>query len=349
LDVLSIHGNRLKIRILGSSQQMNRNFFMTDLEKKTEAVREIAERLGFEACGFSRACRLEDEERRLEEWLNHGRHGTMSWMERHFDKRVDPTKLVPGAKSVVSVLCSYNQDFGKIHPEKKQHDRTDPKISKYALGEDYHQVLKEKLFSLFHFTEDLMGGLAGRVFVDSAPVLDKAWAVKSGLGWIGKNSNLLNKKLGSWFFIGEMILDARFEYDKQLADHCGSCTRCIDACPTDAIYEPYRVDGSKCISYFTIELRGEVPDEYQSQIGEWIFGCDICQDVCPWNRKARKGSEERLFAREDLIGHDLDFWEELDLDTYRQLFRKSAVKRAKFEGLKRNIEVASRNLRKQRD
>jgi len=313
---------------------------MTDLEQKTEAIRQEAYRLGFEACGFSKARRLEGEERRLEEWLNQGRHGTMLWMERHFDKRVDPTKLVPGAKSVISVLCSYNQDFDQIHPRDDQ-----PKISKYALGDDYHQVMKEKLYTLFQFTEELLGGLEGRVFVDSAPILDKAWAVQSGLGWIGKNSNLLNKDLGSWFFIGEMIVDVELIYDTQLADHCGTCTRCINACPTDAIYEPYRVDGSRCISYFTIELRDEIPSEYQSKIGEWMFGCDICQDVCPWNRKAKKGSEQRIMAREELLDHDLDFWEELDLETYREFFRKSAVKRAKYEGLKRNIEVVSRNLR----
>lgn len=320
---------------------------MTNLEKKTKSVREEALRLGFEACGFSKARRLEDEERRLEEWLNQGRHGSMLWMERHFDKRVDPTKLVPGAQSVVSVICSYNQDFEKIHPSPVagRAANNQPKISKYALGDDYHQVLKEKLFSLFYFTEELFGGLEGRVFVDSAPVLDKAWAVQSGLGWIGKNSNLLNKDFGSWFFIGEMIVDAPFEYDTQAADHCGTCTRCIDACPTNAIYEPYRVDGSKCISYLTIELRDQIPEEFQPKVGEWMFGCDICQDVCPWNRKARKGTEERLMAREELLGHDIDFWEELNLETYRELFRKNAVKRAKFEGLKRNIKVVSRNLR----
>ncbi len=317
---------------------------MTDLEQKTEAIRTEAYRLGFEACGFSKARRLEEEERRLEEWLNQGRHGSMLWMERHFDKRVDPAKLVSGAKSVVSVLCSYNQDFDHIHPSDDE-----PKISKYALGDDYHQVMKEKLFALFQFTDQLLGGLEGRVFVDSAPVLDKAWAVQSGLGWIGKNSNLLNKDLGSWFFIGEMIVDAEFAYGKQLADHCGTCTRCIDACPTNAIYEPYRVDGSKCISYFTIELRDEIPADYQSKIGEWMFGCDICQDVCPWNRKSKLGSEQRILAREELLDHDLDFWEELNVETYRELFRKSAVKRAKYEGFKRNIEVVSRNLRGNRE
>lgn len=314
---------------------------MTKLEKYTEAVREAAKRLGFDACGFSRARRLTGEEQRLEEWLSAGHHGTMHWMENHFDKRVDPTKLVPGAKSVVSLLCSYNQNFSDIHPK----DDDKPKISKYALGDDYHMVLKDKLYELFHFTEELLGGLEGRVFTDSAPVLDKAWAVQSGLGWVGKNSNILNKKLGSWFFIGEMIVDAEFVYDNPVTDHCGTCTRCIDACPTDAIYEPYKVDGSKCISYFTIELRENIPDEYHEKIGDWIFGCDICQDVCPWNRKAKMGSEPSVKARKELIGHDILYWEELDLKKYNDLFRRSAVKRTKYEGLKRNIEIVSQNLK----
>lgn len=314
------------------------------LHERTELIRQEAGRLGFEACGFAKARRLEDQERKLEEWLSGDRHGAMSWMENHFDKRVDPTKLVPGAKSVVSVLCSYHQPElagQQIQEEDK------PKISKYAMGDDYHQVLKEKLFELFHFTESLVGGLEGRVFVDSAPVLDKAWAVEAGVGWMGKNSNILNRELGSWFFIGEMIVDAGFEYDSKVSDHCGSCTRCIDACPTDAIYEPYKVDGSKCISYFTIELRDEIPEEYHSGIGSWIYGCDICQDVCPWNRKAKKGSEEKLFARDDLTGRDIDYWEELNLQEYRRLFKKSPVKRTKFEGLKRNIEVVSKNLKQE--
>ncbi|MEX1136200.1 MAG: tRNA epoxyqueuosine(34) reductase QueG [Balneolales bacterium] len=313
-----------------------------NLQKQTELVRQEANRLGFEACGFAKARRLDDQERKLEEWLNSGKHGTMSWMENHFDKRVDPTKLVPGAKSVVSVLCSYHQP--ELAKQQSQND-DQPKISKYAMGDDYHQVMKDKLYELFNFTESLLGGLEGRVFVDSAPVLDKAWAVEAGLGWRGKNSNILNRDLGSWFFIGEMIIDGEFEYDSRVSDHCGSCTRCIDACPTDAIYEPYRVDGSKCISYFTIELRDEIPDEYHSKIGNWMYGCDICQDVCPWNRKARKGSEEKLFARDDLTDKDIDYWEELDLQEYRRLFKKNTVKRAKFDGLKRNIEVVSKNIK----
>ncbi|HKJ30619.1 MAG TPA: tRNA epoxyqueuosine(34) reductase QueG, partial [Balneolales bacterium] len=200
------------------------------------------------------------------------------------------------------------------------------------------------LFQLYHFTEKLTGSLEGRIFVDSAPVLDKAWAVQSGLGWMGKNSNILNKELGSWFFIGEMIVDATFSYDHPTTDHCGTCTRCIDACPTDAIYEPYKVDGSKCISYLTIELREQIPSEFHEQMGEWMFGCDICQDVCPWNRKAKMGSEERLFAREELLNPDLKYWKELDIEEYRRLFRKNPVKRTKFEGLTRNISIVSKNL-----
>ncbi len=309
----------------------------------THRVREEALRLGFDGCGFSKAGRLEDEERRLEEWLNQGMHGDMKWMENHFDKRVDPTKLVPGAKSVVSVICSYHQpDFFSEHAENPDQ----PKISKYAMGDDYHFVMKEKLYQLFEFTKELNGGLEGRVFVDSAPVMDKAWAMRAGLGWIGKHSNLLSRDAGSWFFIGEMIIDAEFTYDHPVTDHCGTCTRCIDACPTDAITEPYVVDGSKCISYFTIELRDEIPQEYHEKLGNWIFGCDICQDVCPWNRKARPGSEERLFARPELKDKTIDYWEELNLQEYRELFRKNPVKRPKFEGFKRNIRTIAPNLKK---
>lgn len=309
----------------------------------THHIRKEAARLGFEGCGFAQAGFLEDEARQLEDWLGQQKHGKMQWMENHFDKRVDPTKLVPGAKSVVSVLCSYHQ------PEMSAHHIADdehPKISKYALGEDYHFVMKDKLFQLFEFTKALNGGLEGRVFVDSAPVMDKAWAVRSGLGWMGKNSNILNRKAGSWFFIGEMIIDAEFDYDSPTTDHCGSCTRCIDACPTEAITEPYSVDGSKCISYFTIELRDEIPEQYHDKLGNWIFGCDICQDVCPWNRKAAPGAEERLFAREPLLSNDLEYWEELDLMEFRRLFKKNPVKRTKFEGLKRNVAAIKNGRQK---
>lgn len=315
---------------------------MFTIERHTEAVRNRAIELGFDLCGFSKAKRLTQEERRLEEWLNQDRHGTMNWMENHFDKRVDPTKLVSGSKTVISLVHTYLWESAK-----REHQNCDnrPKISKYAMAEDYHFVLKEKLFELYAFIEELNGGCEGRVFTDSAPVLDKAWAAQSGLGWMGKNSNILNKKLGSFFFLGEIILNVEFVYDHPTTDHCGSCTRCIDACPTDAIYEPYRVDGSKCISYLTIELRDKIPEHFHAQMGEWIYGCDICQDVCPWNSKAPFSHEERYKPRENLLNKPLDFWEELNIEEYRELFRKSAVKRTKFTGLKRNIDIVSKNLK----
>lgn len=314
--------------------------FENNITRRTELVRSEAKRLGFDAAGFAKARRLAEQESRLEQWLKEGRHGSMKWMENHFDKRVDPRKLIPGAKSVVSVMVSYHQ------PDlvRKEQASDNPKISKYALGDDYHHVLKENLYKLYAFTESVTGKIEGRVFVDSAPVLDKSWAVEAGIGWMGKHTNILNREWGSWFFLGEMILDSEFDYDSPITDHCGTCTRCIDACPTDAIYQPYQIDGSKCISYFTIELRDEIPKEHHKQIGEWIFGCDICQDVCPWNRKARSGSEQRLFARPEITDRDIDYWEELDLQEYRKLFRKGAVKRAKFEGIKRNIRIAGSNL-----
>lgn len=311
-----------------------------NLVKRTQHVREEALRLGFDACGFAKAGRLETEERRLEEWLNQGRHGTMSWMENYFNKRVDPTRLVPGSKSVVSVIGSY------FHPdhERQQQQAGPPKIAKYAQGRDYHKVYKKKLKKLFSFTEELLGGLNGRVFVDSAPVLDKAWAVRAGLGWIGKNSNLLNRDIGSFSFIGEMIVDAEFMYSTQVTDHCGSCTRCIDACPTNAIHEPYRVDGSKCISYHTIELKERIPEEYRDALGEWMYGCDICQDVCPWNRDARYTKMEDLHPRDKILDHDIDFWKELDQEQYNALFEGSAMRRAKFEKYKDNVAAVAENL-----
>lgn len=313
-----------------------------NLVKRTQRVREEALRLGFDACGFAKAGRLEQEERRLEEWLNQGRHGKMDWMENYFDKRVDPTKLVHGAKSVVSVIGSY------YHPdhERQMENQNSPRIAKYAQGRDYHKVYKKKLKTLFQFTNDLLGNVSGRVFVDSAPVLDKAWAARAGIGWIGKNSNLLNKDIGSFTFIGEMIIDADFIYSTTATDHCGSCTRCIDACPTNAIYEPYRVDGSKCISYFTIELKEQIPDDYQDGIGDWLFGCDICQDVCPWNRDARYSQMEDLAPRDKILDHNIDFWEEMDLDQYDALFEGSAIRRAKFEKFKMNTATVARNLKK---
>ncbi len=312
-----------------------------NLRKRTQKVREAALRLGFNACGFAKAGRLEKEERRLREWLNQGRHGTMDWMENHFDKRVDPTKLVPGAKSVVSVIGSY---YHPKHDEQINQNGV-PKIAKYAQGRDYHKVYKKKLKKLFATTEELLGGLNGRVFVDSAPVLDKAWAVRAGLGWMGKNSNILNKNLGSFFFIGEMIVDAKFVYDSPVTDHCGSCTKCIEACPTNAIYEPYRVDSNKCISYLTIELKEQIPEEHREDLGDWMFGCDICQDVCPWNNDAKYGEMEDLFPREKLLNNDINFWEELDIKQYNELFEGSAIRRAKFEKYKDNVAAVASNIK----
>lgn len=311
-----------------------------NIRERTQKVREYALRLGFNACGFAKAGRLEKEERRLREWLNQDRHGTMGWMENHFEKRVDPTKLVPGSKSVVSVVGSY---FHPDHERQMQQDDK-PKIAKYAQGRDYHKVYKKKLKKLFAQTRELLGGLEGRVFVDSAPVLDKAWAVKSGLGWMGKNSNILNKNLGSFFFIGEMIVDAEFDYDTPVTDHCGSCTRCIDACPTNAIYEPYRVDATKCISYLTIELKEEIPEEHRDDLAGWMFGCDICQDVCPWNRDATYGEMEDLFPREKILDHDINYWEKLDIPQYDALFEGSAIRRAKFEKYKDNVAATAQSL-----
>lgn len=315
-----------------------------NLAKRTQRVREEALRLGFDGCGFSKSERLEKEERRLEEWLNQGRHGTMSWMENHFDKRVDPTKLVPGSKSVVSVIGSY------YHPDhrRQQQQEGKPKIAKYAQGRDYHKVYKGKLKKLFNFTKELIGDITGRIFVDSAPVLDKAWAARSGLGWIGKNSNLLNKEIGSFFFIGEMIIDAEFIYSTQVTDHCGTCTRCIDACPTNAIYEPYRVDSQKCISYLTIELKEQIPEKYRKELGQWMYGCDICQDVCPWNSDATYTRMDDLVPRQKILNHDIDFWKELDNARYDALFEGSAIRRAKFEKFKDNVAAVAGNLKEEK-
>ncbi|MBO6572043.1 MAG: tRNA epoxyqueuosine(34) reductase QueG [Balneola sp.] len=310
-----------------------------DSKNLTEAVKNYALQLGFDACGFSKAEFLETEARRLEEWLVQQRNGTMSWMENNFDKRVDPTKLVPGAKSVVSVIGSY------YSPDHDHKSSGNPKIAKYALGRDYHKVFKKKLKDLFNYTESLVGNIEGRFFVDSAPVLDKAWAVRSGLGWMGKNSNILNKDIGSFFFIGEMILDVEFNYSTQTTDHCGTCTRCIDACPTDAIYEPYRVDSNKCISYLTIELKEQIPQELQSSLGEWMYGCDICQDVCPWNKDPSITQMADLKPRTKLLNKNIDFWNEIDNPQYDALFEGSAIRRAKFEKFKMNVGIVYNNLK----
>lgn len=281
------------------------------------------------SCGIAKAGFLEEEAPRLEKWLNENRHGHMQYMENHFDKRLDPTLLVDGAKSVISLLLNY-------YPEATQ-AADSYKISKYAYGQDYHFVIKEKLKELLFSIQQNIGEVGGRAFVDSAPVLDKAWAAKSGLGWIGKNSNLISKQVGSFFFIAELIVDIELEYDTITTDHCGSCTACLDACPTQAIVAPFVVDGSKCISYFTIELKDNLPQEMKGSFNDWAFGCDVCQDVCPWNRFSKPHSEPLFNPNPELLGMTKKDWEEITEETFRAVFKNSAVKRTKFEGLKRNI------------
>ncbi|MAZ27386.1 MAG: tRNA epoxyqueuosine(34) reductase QueG [Cytophagaceae bacterium] len=303
---------------------------MNSKDKYTQIIKNEAKRLGFMSCGIARAQFLEEEAPRLENWLNQDMHGEMGYMANHFDKRLDPTVLVPGAKSVVSLLLNY-------YPGEKQRPDT-YKISKYAYGRDYHMVIKEKLKELMHHINLQIGEVHGRVFVDSAPVMDKAWAAKAGLGWIGKNSNLLTRQVGSFYFIAELIIDLELAYDTPVTDHCGTCTACIDACPTQAIVEPYKVDGSKCISYFTIELKDAIPDYAQGKMDEWMFGCDVCQDVCPWNRFSRPHSEPLFEPHPELLSNSRHEWEELTKEVFNEIFRKSAVKRTKYEGLRRNIQ-----------
>ena len=295
--------------------------------------RSIGKRLGFLSCGISKAEFLEEEAPRLEKWLNKGMHGEMSYMENHFDKRLDPTKLVDGAKSVISLLLNY-------FPSEKQ-DSNSYKISKYAYGTDYHFVIKDKLKSLLHFIQEEIGEVHGRAFVDSAPVLDKAWAARSGLGWMGKHSNLLTQQVGSFYFVAELIVDLDLEYDHPVTDHCGTCTACIDACPTEAIVEPYVVDGSKCISYYTIELKNEIPSEVRGKFEDWMFGCDVCQDVCPWNRFSKPHQEPLFNPHPDLLSMTRKDWEEITHEVFQKIFKKSAVKRTKFSGLRRNIDFLS--------
>lgn len=295
----------------------------------SKMIKAEAKRLGFLSCGISEAGFLEEEAPRLEAWLKKGMHGEMAYMENYFDKRLDPRKLVPGAKSVISLLYNY-------YPSEEQ--RGDSfKISKYAYGEDYHQVIKGKLRQLLEYIQEEIGQVHGRAFVDSAPVLDKAWAARSGLGWIGKNANLLSRQVGSFYFIAELIVDLDLETDPPTTDHCGSCTACLDACPTQAIVKPYVVDGSRCISYFTIELKDEIPKSFRGSSDDWIFGCDICQDVCPWNRFSKPHSEPWFEPKTELLEFGKRDWEELSEEVFRKVFRKSAVKRTKFKGLKRNI------------
>lgn len=298
-------------------------------EKYSQLIKAESKRLGFLSCGISKAEFLEDEAPRLESWLNKNHHGQMTYMENHFDKRLNPKLLVDDSKSVISLLLNY-------FPSEEQNSDS-YKISKYAYGQDYHFVIKEKLKELLYTIQSQIGDVSGRAFVDSAPVLDKAWAAKSGLGWIGKNSNLITQKVGSFYFIAELIIDLELEYDYATTDHCGTCTACIDACPTDAIVAPYVVDGSKCVSYFTIELKDNLPLEMKGQFDDWAFGCDVCQDVCPWNRFSKAHQEPLFNPNPELLSFSKRDWDEITNETFNKIFKNSAVKRTKFEGFKRNI------------
>lgn len=302
---------------------------ISNKSKYAQQIKKEALRLGFLSCGISQADFLEVEAPRLEKWLQNGFNGQMSYMKNHFDKRLDPRLLVDGAKSVVSLLLNY-------YPHEFQNPDS-YKISKYAYAEDYHFVIKDKLKNLLNFIQEEIGEVNGRVFVDSAPVLDKAWAAKSGLGWIGKHSNLITQKTGSFYFIAELIIDLELEYDTPTTDHCGTCTACIDACPTEAIVQPYVVDGSKCISYLTIELKDNIPYEFKGKMDDWMFGCDVCQDVCPWNRFSKPHTEPAFQPNSDLIHFSKKDWQEITQDVFSKVFKKSAVKRAKFEGLLKNV------------
>ena len=293
-------------------------------------IKSSARALGFDFCGIARAEFLEEEAKRLEIWLKKGYHGEMSYMENHFDKRLDPTLLVPGARSVISLMYNY-------YPEKVQ-DSDSYKISKYAYGEDYHRVIKDKLKELVEILRHEVGDFNARVFTDSAPIMERSWAERSGLGWIGKHSLLINREKGSFFFLAEIICDLSPEPDPAFkSDHCGTCTRCVDACPTEAIIPDKTVDASRCISYFTIELKNEIPQEFRGKFEDWMFGCDICQDVCPWNRFSIPHSEERFEPRPELLHYSKKDWAEMTADLFNDLFRKSAVKRTKYSGLQRNL------------
>lgn len=296
----------------------------------SQFIRQRSKALGFDFCGISKAEFLEEEAPRLEQWLKDNKHGQMRYMENYFDKRLDPRLLVDNAKSVVSLLFNY-------FPEQKQNAEA-PKISRYAYGDDYHEIIRPKLNDLLLSLQETFGAINGRGFVDSAPVMDKVWAKRSGLGWIGKNSNLINKQQGSYFFIAELILDVELEYDGAIKDYCGTCTRCIDACPTNAIVEPYVVDGSKCISYFTIELKDAIPNDYKNKLDNWVFGCDVCQEVCPWNSFSMPHHEPALLDTRGMLEMSKQDWQNLNETTFQKIFKGSAVKRTKYVGLRRNLD-----------
>jgi len=299
-------------------------------ERHSQLIKQEASTLGFSFCGISKAEFLKDEAPRLEEWLKRGYHGKMSYLENYFDKRMDPTLLVPGAKSVVSLLYNYS-------PKKDLARDGEYKVAKYAYGEDYHFVVKDKLKTLLDVLQEKIGMINGRAFVDSAPVMERTWAARSGLGWTGKNSLLLNREMGSFFFIAELIIDLPLEYDHAVKDFCGTCTACMDACPTDAIVEPYVVDGSRCISYYTIELKEAIPADVKGKFENWIFGCDICQDVCPWNSFSRPHTEQRFDPGDTLEGFSKQDWREITDEVFTKVFGRSAIRRTRLDGLKRNI------------
>jgi epoxyqueuosine reductase len=309
------------------------NVSTSGLENQSLVVKKLAQEAGFDFCGISKAEFLEEQAAPLEQWLKTGKQGKMSYMERYFDKRLDPTLLVPNAKSVITLL--YNH-----YPPKELPKDHNFHIAKYAYGQDYHYVIKSKMRTLIEKMKAVLGDIHGRAFVDSAPVMERAWAQRSGVGWIGKNSLLLTKRGGSFFFIAELITDLELNPDGPIPDYCGTCTRCIDSCPTDAI-TPYQIDGSKCISYFTIELKDEIPDTVKGKFKNWIFGCDICQDVCPWNRFSNPHQEHEFSPVDDLLEMNQEKWKELTEESYKKLFKGSAVIRTKFRGLTRNIRFVS--------
>lgn len=304
---------------------------MKNTQRNTDLIRAEAHRLGFEFVGFARAERLDAEAKRLETWLSKGAHGTMGYMENHFDMRVDPTLLVPGAKTLICLAFNYFTDT-------KQDDPEAPKIATYAYGEDYHFVVKDKLKSLLSYMQAEIGEVDGRCFVDSAPVMEREWAQRAGIGWNGRNTLTINPKRGSFFFLAEIICDLPLLYDDPIRDHCGTCRRCIDACPTQAIApEGYFLDASKCISYLTIELRDEIPTAFKEQMDGWMFGCDVCQEACPWNRFSVQHQEPAFEPHPELLGMSKGDWQELTAEVFGRVFKKSAVKRTKFAGLKRNL------------
>lgn len=305
-------------------------------DTNTTFIKRTALQLGFEHCGIAKAVKLDDDARRLERWLQQGMHGSMHYMEKYFDIRIDPTKLVPGAKSVITLLKNY-------FPEKEQ--QTDgPKISKYAYGKDYHEVIKKQLNDFLLLIKNKVGDIQGRGFVDAAPVLERSWAQRSGIGWIGKNGNLITKQNGSFFFIATLITDLELEYDDPFVkDYCGTCTRCIDACPTDAILPEKVIDGSKCISYFTIELKEMlIPDAMKGKFDNWLFGCDTCQDVCPWNRFSATTTEKNFAPLPVILNFSTKEWKEMTEEEFKKIFKESPIKRAKFSGIQRNLKFISK-------